>query len=76
MAMSEAAIEAAMTELHIDGTIKTVGESSVDADADASSSPPVPATATVATGFQNYVTRATADAKRERPSFIPWTRSR
>ena len=35
MAMSAAAIEAAMTELHIDGTIKTVGESSVDADAEA-----------------------------------------
>lgn len=28
-----AAIEAAMTELHIDGTMKSVGESSVDADA-------------------------------------------
>ena len=59
MAMSEAAIAAAMTELHIDGTIKTVGESSVDADADASSSPPVAATATVYTGFQDYVRRAT-----------------
>ena len=34
--MAEAAIAAAMTELHIDGTIKTVGESSVDADADTS----------------------------------------
>ena len=30
--MAEAAIAAAMTELHIDGTVKTVGESSVDAD--------------------------------------------
>ena len=29
--MSMAAIEAAMTELHIDGTVKTVGESSLDA---------------------------------------------
>ena len=31
--MAAAAIAAAMTELHIDGTVKTVGESSVDAAA-------------------------------------------
>ena len=56
---SAAAVEAAMTELHINGTVKTVGESSVDADADASDSPPVPDTAQVFTGFRYYVTRAT-----------------
>ena len=31
--MADAAVEAAMTELHIDGTMKNVGDSSVDADA-------------------------------------------
>ena len=30
--MAEAAIAAAMTELHIDGTMKSAGESSIDAD--------------------------------------------
>ena len=28
--MAEAAIAAAMTELHIDGTVKSAGESSID----------------------------------------------
>ena len=55
--MAKAAIAAAATELHIVDTVKTVGESSVDADADASSSPPVPNTATVSTGFQDYLKR-------------------
>ena len=31
--MAEAAIAAAMTELHIDGTMKSVGDSTVDATA-------------------------------------------
>ena len=35
--MADAAIAAAMTELHIDGTVKTVGDSSVDASAELSS---------------------------------------
>lgn len=37
--MAEAAIAAAMTELHVDGTVKSVGDSSVDADADTTTNP-------------------------------------
>ena len=35
--MSDAAVEAAMTELHIDGTMKSVGDVTIDAASDASS---------------------------------------
>ena len=52
--MAKAAVAAAMTELHIDGTVKTVGESSVDADADTSTSP----AGDRKTGFIRNVTRA------------------
>ena len=55
--MAEKAAEAAMTELHINDTVKTVGESMVDADADVSISPPVPDTAREHTGFLYYVER-------------------
>ena len=55
MAMSEAAIAAAMTELHIDGTVKTVGESSVDATTGTLSSPD----GKMHTGFRRSVTRVT-----------------
>ena len=53
MAMSEAALAAAMTELHIDGTVKTVGDSSVDADADTTTSP----AGDRVTGFIKNITR-------------------
>ena len=57
-----AASKAAMSELQINGTVKSVGESMVDAGADASTSPHVPDTATVRTGFQGYLMRETVGA--------------
>ena len=55
--MAEKAAEAAMTELHIDGTMKMAAGSMVDADADTSTSP----AGDRITGFLNNVSRA-ADA--------------
>ena len=54
--MAAAAIAAAMTELHIDGTVKTVGESSVDAEMGQADQSAAPATdPDIVTGFQGMM---------------------
>lgn len=55
--MSDAAVEAAMTELHIDGTVKTVGDSSVDAAGGKLTSYGDDGKVTMITGFDSNVTR-------------------
>ena len=54
--MAASAMEAAMTELHIDGAMKNVGDSSVDANTGTLTSPD----GKVSTGFQGMVSRPAA----------------
>ena len=70
--MAEAALAAAMTELHINGTVKTVGESSIDATMGMLTTPAeVTTDPDIVTGLQHDVEREGSGAVKAQAHSLP-----